>query len=227
MQRYKAILMFVIAVSVIAVALALGNINNPKEEPLAKINAPSLRRNSSAYWVSQARTVPDLVGESDLIVYARVKQAPVTRIITQELPVLDEEGTPVATVIDSLPFSDTLFEVIKSYSGSVPKELLVMQTGGTTSPSADTVEFVEFSDDPLYRVGEEYILFLVDISGDSLHAPDRQLYRAVSPAGRFQVANGVATTYWVESTDKLLPNTVNELERQISISVSTTIQEDQ
>lgn len=218
MQRYKVMVMFVISASAIAVALALGNINNPNDEPLARINASSLQRNSSAYWVSQAQTVPDLVLESDLIVYARVKQAPMTRIITQELPVLDEQGTPVATMIDSLPFSDTLFEVVKSYTGSAPTELLVMQTGGTISPSAD---IVEIPDDPLYRVGEEYILFLVDISGDALHAPDRQLYQTVNPAGRFQVANGVATTYWVESTNKLLPNTINELERQISTSVST------
>lgn len=219
MPKYnKVMVMFVIAVSVIAVALASGNINNPNDESLAGVNAPNLQRNSSAYWVSQAQTVSDLVLEADLIVYVRVKQAPMTRIITQELPVLDEQGTPVATMTDSLPFSDTLFEVVKSYTGSAPTELLVMQTGGTISPSAD---IVEFPDDPLYRVGEEYILFLVDISGDVLHAPDRQLYRIVSPAGRFQVTDGVVTTYWVENTDELLPNTVNELERQISISLST------
>ncbi len=213
MQRYKVFVLFVVAVSVIAGTLAIGKVNSSNDEPII----------SSAYWVSQARTVPDLVRESNLIVYVRVMQTPVTRIVTQELPVLNEQGTPVATMTDSLPFSDTLFEVVKVYFGSAPAELLVMQTGGNISPSGDTVEL---PDDPLYQVGEVYILFLVDISGDALHAPDRQLYRIVSPAGRFLVADGVATSYLADGTDKLLPNTVNELERQIRISVAN-MQEDQ
>lgn len=211
MQRYKMFVLFAMAVSVITVSLITRGVNNSEDEPII----------SSAYWVSQARTVPDLVRESNLIVYARVKQTPVTRIVTQELPVLNEQGTPVATMTDSLPFSDTLFEVVKVYFGSAPAELLVMQTGGSMSSG----ETVEFPDDPLYQVGEVYILFLVDISGDALHAPKRQLYRIVSPAGRFLVADGIATSYLADGTDNLLPNTVNELERQILISVST-IQED-
>jgi hypothetical protein len=167
---------------------------------------------SMANWVSQADTVSELSREADLIVFARVRQAPVSRIVTQELPMLDENGQTIGMATDSLPFSDTLFEVIKTYSGPSLSEVLVMQTGGTTPATQQTVQMV---DDPLYTVGEEYILFLVDISGDEIHASDRQLYRTVNPAGRFQVVADAVIAIPVEGADEPLPATVDALEKQI------------
>ena len=97
---------------------------------------------------------------------------------------MNADGTPVATVPESLLFSDTALAVQAVYSGSIPAEIRVMQTGGA-SPVTGQVEGP--IDDPLYAIGEVYVLFLVDASGDPIQALDRELYRIVSPAGRFKV----------------------------------------
>ena len=173
---------------------------------------------TSASWESTARTVAEVAKESDVIIYGRVIQEPVTRIVNFESPIVDESGTPTGTThTTSIAFADTLFEVVKPYQDNPPSQILVMQTGGIL-PSGETAQF---SDDPLYRVGEEYILFLVDISGDKIHAPDRELYRIVSPAGRFLIAGNTATTFAEEYMNQQLPKTTGELERQITEAVSS------
>lgn len=172
---------------------------------------------SSTSWESRARTVAEVAKESDVIIYGRVIQEPVTRMVNFESPIVDKSGTPTgATHTTTIAFADTLFEVVRSYKGNPPTQVLVMQTGGKL-PSGETTQF---SDDPLYRVGEEYVLFLVDISGDKIHAPDRELYRIVSPAGRFLIDGNTATTFAEEYMNQQLPNTTDELERQISEAAS-------
>jgi hypothetical protein len=173
--------------------------------------APASTGGSSASWESTARTVAEVASESDLIIYGRVAEAPVTRIVTHDLPVY-EGLTQVATESSSTAFADTLFEVVKVYRGNAPDQLLVMQTGGILNSG----DVKQFSDDPLYKVGEEYILFLVDISGDEIHAPDRELYRIVSPAGRFLISGNTATTFAEEYMNQQLPKNTDELERQIT-----------
>jgi len=49
------------------------------------------------------------------------------------------------------------------------------------------VQRLSVKDDPLYVVGEESVLFLVDISDDPIHAQGRTLYRTINPAGRYAV----------------------------------------
>jgi len=180
-----------------------------------EINSP---QESAAIWDSKAKTVSELVNEADAIILARVIQAPITRIVKQELPMLNESGTPIATVIDATQFSDTLFEVLKSYSGKSPSKLLVMQTGGFND---DTGAKNEFGDDPLYNVGEEYVLFLIDISGDEIHAPNSELFRVVNPSGRFLIRENTVTNYSADSIDLQLPKTIDELEDQIAKALAT------
>jgi hypothetical protein len=219
MLSKKIVRVLISLLSIVLIALvsscAVGSITQSSEPSLAQTEAPASQEqeSSSANWESRASSVPELVAESDLVVYGRVAQTPITRVVIQELPMLDEKGTPVAVVTDSLPFADTLFEVVKTYWGTPPAKLLVMQTGGVLPSSAETVAM---PDDPLYDVGEEYVLFLVDISGDKMHAPDRQLYRVVNPAGRFLVANGRVNNYdALQRIDSQLPRTIEELEKQI------------
>lgn len=174
---------------------------------------------SSASWESPARTVAEAARESDIIVRARVIQEPVTRVLDFGAPITNEDGTPTDAVhTTTIAFADTLVEVITTYKGSPPNELLVMQTGGTL-PSG---QVAQLSDDPLYRVGDEYILFLVDISGDNVHAPDRELYRIVSPVGRFLINGDTATTFAEEYMRQQLPTTTTQLERQVTEAVAAT-----
>ncbi len=168
---------------------------------------------SSVTWVSNAMTIDQLVLESDIVVRARVAEAPITRVISSELPVWDENGNIVDTIISEVFFSDTTFEVLKTYVGKVSTKILVMQTGGLDPTGLRGIE--EIADDPLYKIGEEYILFLVDISGDPVHAPDRQLYRIVNPFGRYRVDGTTVSSYGQNLRSIQLPTDIGELENQI------------
>jgi hypothetical protein len=153
--------------------------------PGTTITPTASRVMSRADWVSHAMTVKELVLESDLIVRARVSGAPITRVLRHELPVWDENNKIVGSkVVSEMLFSDTTFEIIKTYLGKPGLNITVMQTGGFNQ-KLNRVE--EVIDDPLYNVREEYILFLVDISGDAVQAPGRELYVAVNPYGRFLI----------------------------------------
>ncbi len=168
-------------------------------------------------WVSRAATVADLAREADAIVRARVIVAPVTRVLSQELPQVDAHGTPVAVVTDTLLFADTTFEVIETYSGTVSSPFLVMQTGGVAAESGAVLEFEE---DPLYRLDEICVLFLVDISGDAVHAPDRVLYRTVSPAGRFEIEGEAVHSFTADPAARAAqPATLADLLAQLDAAV--------
>lgn len=97
---------------------------------------------------------------------------------------MNADGTAVATVTEALLLSDTTFAVQAVYSGLIPAEIRGMQAGGVSSVTGQVEGPI---DDPLYSIGEVYVLFLVDVSGDPIQAPDRELYRIVSPVGRFKV----------------------------------------
>jgi hypothetical protein len=169
---------------------------------------------SVASWVSQAITVDQLMAEADLVVKARVSEAPKTRVVRHKFPIMDEKGTEIGSKVDELAFSDTVFEVTETYSGKSAAKITVMQTGGSLPESPNSKS--EMSDDPLYNVGEEYILFLVDISGDPVQAPGGgELYRIVNPSGRYRI-DGKNVSSYAENVDSVqLPATLGELEAQI------------
>ncbi|GIW61045.1 MAG: hypothetical protein KatS3mg087_2111 [Patescibacteria group bacterium] len=171
---------------------------------------------SSTSWVSKAIAVEELVLEADIIVRARVIEPPTTRVVQYELPVWDEQGNIVGTATSQILFSDTVFEVLEIYLGQPSHKITVMQTGGFDPSISRGVE--EIADDPLYKLGEEYILFLVDISGDHVHAPDRELYRIVNPFGRYRVIHEKVISYG-QSETIALPTNITDLEFQIEQSV--------
>lgn len=196
----------------LGLAVGLAGCGQPRTPPTF---APP--ESSVVEWVSRAATVADLASESDAIVRARVSLAPATRVLSQELPQVDANGTPVAIVTDTMLFADTTFEVIETYSGTVPSTFLVMQTGGVAAESGAVMEFEE---DPLYRVDEICVLFLVDISGDAVHAPDRVLYRTVSPAGRFSIDGEAVHSFIADPTARAVqPATLADLLAQIDAAV--------
>jgi hypothetical protein len=178
---------------------------------------------SRASWVSKAMTVDELMLESDLVVRVRVSKAPVTRILRHELPVWDENNKVVGSTISETLFSDTTFEIIKTYWGKSPSNITVVQTGGFDPAISKSVE--EMIDDPLYKVGEEYILFLVDISGDKVQAPDRELYRIVNPFGRYRINGGNNVFSYGQNPKADAPHgilDIRELEAQIEQAIDLT-----
>lgn len=178
------------------------------------------RTTSRASWTSNAMAVDELVLESDLVVRGRVSQAPITRVIRHELSVFDENNKVVGSTVSEMLFSDTVFEIIKTYYGKPQSNITVMQTGGYDPAVSGSVE--EMVDDPLYKVGEEYILFLVDISGDKVQAPNRELYRIVNPFGRYSVDGQKVYSYGQYTGIDTFSATliINELEAQIKQAVS-------
>ena len=176
--------------------------------------SPIILNPSLVEWVSKAMIVDEVKSESSLIVRARAVSDPVTRVLRQEQFILDKNGTPTDTAVSATLFSDTEFEIIETYQGKPRTNISVTQTGGFDPLVSKNV--MQVGDDPLYKAGEEYILFLVDISGDSVQAPNRELYRIVNPFGRYKV-NGESVFPYGQNLMRSvkLPASVKELEAQI------------
>lgn len=218
MKKNSMLLVSIILVGVIVVfaivTVARGGLIPDKLQPVISNTATPEKIQASADWVSSAVTIDELVLETDLVVRVRVLAAPVTRVLRHEIPVWDENNTIVGTTISETLFSDTVFEVIKTYQGEPRLNIAVMQTGGYDPAVSDKI--VEVVDDPFYNIGEEYILFLVDISGDSVQAPDRELYRIVNPYGRIRIEGESIFSYGENPADQLSSiSSVNDLEVQI------------
>jgi hypothetical protein len=155
-------------------------------------------RPSTVEWVSQARTIKELTIESDLIVRVLVSGTPFTQVFTSEVQVMDENGKPTHTTEIRMLYSDTVLEVIKALKGQAKPFLTVRQTGGFGE---------EFMDDPLYKLGEEYILFISSVDSG-------EIYRTVNPHGRYQIYDDKACSFGeFVNEDTYLP--VNELEEKI------------
>ena len=167
---------------------------------------------ADAEWVPRAKTVGQVISEANVVVRARVSEAPVTRVLRNELPVLDANGSVTRYMTDEMLFSDTVFDILEVFSGKAASKITVMQTGGTRPNLRSRIEV---RDDPLYHLGEEYVLFLVDISGDAVQAPGRVLYRTVSPFGRYRIEGENVLSYGENAKSFGLPATIGELVAQI------------
>jgi hypothetical protein len=172
---------------------------------------------STAHLESEAVTIEELVQASDRVIRARVVKAPVTRVVRMELPVSDENGKAVDTTIIQVLFSDTVFQVLETYVGEPSKIITVTQSGGFNPAVSKGVE--EQANDPLYEVGEEYVLFLIDISADQIGAPDRELYRVINPFGRYGVNGKSVFSYGQNLKTFESPTKFNDLEAQIENAI--------
>lgn len=170
---------------------------------------------SYASWVSSAVTINEVAKESDLIVKVRVLGEPKSRTVRNEIPVWNENNEIVSSKIVATIFSDTTVEIIKTYYGISRETIEVAQTGGFDPAVAKNV--IELMDDPLYKTGEEYILFLVNISGDPIHAPDRELYRIVNPFGRYSIQGESAHSYGENFGQDTLPTDLSIIELELQI----------
>ncbi|MCW1967682.1 MAG: hypothetical protein KIH69_006120 [Anaerolineae bacterium] len=186
-------------------------VDSSKEYPLSEGalgDLPSADVVSIAEWVSKASTIEALKSESQLVVKVRATSTKETRILRNEFPMM--EGTKVVgTHVDELPFTDTTFDVLQVYQGQAQSKIIVMQTGRQMWSAK-----FEIRDDPLYKAGEEYVLFLVDISHDNIHANGRTLYRIVNPAGRYKISGNNVNSF-SENQSASRPKTLGDLEAKI------------
>lgn len=205
----------------VALALFVGTTfyfqNTNSTSPSHSAASDTLTQGSSAMWISSAESVDEVTKEANLIVRARVVKSPESRVLRETLPrveVSNGKSIVVGEEVSESVFSDTMFEVVQTYVGKSTSEIMVVQTGGPNPNNPNNI--MQMVDDPLYQVGEEYILFLVDISGDSIQAPDRTLYRVVNPSGRYQISDGAVEAYGEKSdAASRQPRTLVDLEAQI------------
>lgn len=82
------------------------------------------------------------------------------------------------------------------YKGPADNYITVMQTGGLLSPVNEDSRFnLEIEGGPIFTGGDEYILFLKDISGDKVHSQNRELYRIINPAGRYAIDGDIVPSF--------------------------------
>lgn len=148
-------------------------------------SSPLLGGEAHASWISTAETVNQQVMESDLVVRVQVLEQAAPRHLWHP--------TPKGAMPGRFAFTDTQVEVLEVYRGGaqVGDRLWVMQTGGDLVTRGGKISRLELREDPLYELGSEMVLFLVDISGDSVHAPNRALFRTLNPAGRYEIQGGL------------------------------------
>ena len=122
-------------------------------------------------------------------------------------PSPSQDQPPIAHSTDATPLSLRFCPL--------PESTPVMQTGGGLSATKQyPPQHVTLVDDPLFLVGGDHILFLESVSGDTVHAPSRQLYRIVNPAGRYDV-DGESVITHTEFNAELLPKSLDDLIDQI------------
>lgn len=173
-------------------------------------------RKSTTEWISAARTINELTLESDLIVHVRVSETPVTQVETFEVSVMNEHGNPTHTTEIRTLYSHTVFEVLKTYMGESVPMIAVRQTGGFDASVPNGID--EMMDDPLYKIDEEYILFLVNFSDENVNINESKLYHIVNPYGRYGIYGERACSFGEFVSEESFLE-VHDLEAKIETSV--------
>ncbi|MCI0397413.1 MAG: hypothetical protein L0332_29425 [Chloroflexi bacterium] len=182
---------------------------------LAAINLNAPKSNAVASWVYHPDSFETAVGDADLIVLANVVAVEAGNDIVHNARGHEPEGEV------RIPTQRITIEVVEAYKGETKagEQLVLFQTGGERSEivAQDEERNQEINSpvmilegDPLYEVGEQYLLLLVP-------GPDN-LLRSISPEGRYLVEQDGSLTPMVtnEATDTVRGKTVGELESLLS-----------
>ena len=166
-----------------------------------------------AAWISSANTVGEQALEADLIVRVQALDRGDTRRLWHPVPAGGKRA-------GSFVFTDTLVEVLEVYRGDVQvgDVLPIMQTGGEIAVGGERSR-VQLAEDPLYDLDSEMVLFLLDISGDSVHAAGSDLYRTINPAGRYDVQGTLVSSSADFGPTARRPGTLESLESEIREAV--------
>lgn len=212
-MKYKTQLRFAtLATFAFAAAAALGGLAVIASQPAAEGGA-------HAAWISSAETIAEQSQEADLIVRVQVVDQAEPRFMWSPTP----DGIDRADGRSTFAFTDTQVEVLEVYDGKaeVGDRLWTLQTGGDLVTKTGAISRLELDDDPLYRVGQEMVLFLVDISDDPVHANGRPMFRTVNPMGRFEIEGDLASrTVLTDSAKAAGQVSLAALEAQIAASVN-------
>ena len=181
--------------------------------PTAKRLLDSGSSGGTALWASSATTVVEQAQEADLIVRVRAESVDEPEVLTFGDEPQTEEIAQIEGHVTVIPFTDTHMRVLKVYKGSVlvGETITVRQTGGSLPGTKDSpARNVALEGNPIFTTGGEHILFLKDISGDRIHAPNRELYRLINPASRYDI-QGEAVISHADFVGKRLPTRLEAL----------------
>lgn len=179
--------------------------------------------------VEEATNVGEQARRADLIVRVLVVSLE-NRVLSAKLPMYAEDAKTILGYRESrTPFTDSTMEVLETFKGDSEPSIKVLQTGGrldSQSQPAGRPQIFRVGSDPIFQVGQEHILFLVDISGDGVHSVDRPLYRVVNSLGRYEILGDRTLRgpgSYDESIDATilsqLPRTEDELLDDIAVAV--------
>ncbi len=205
--RFSALALAVFATS----ALAGGLLFHPSQ--------PAIQHETAhASWVSEASTVAEQIQEADLVVRVQAVDRGETRYLWSPTP----DGVERKDGRSTFAFTDTQVEVLDVYMGDaeVGDRLSILQTGGDLVTKSGELSRFELADDPIYQLGGEMLLFLVDISADPVHAKGRELFRTVNPAGRYELEGELASQKAFGPNQKAVATDLENLEAQIAKAVA-------
>jgi len=141
---------------------------------------------ASAKWIKDFKSLREMTTDSDLVVVGVVTDIGPSRLIGDSPEAADAAIN--AGAIPGLLVTDYQYKIEQVLKGkaSVGDIITLTQTGGFWNGLTQYIQ-----DDPLYELDERTILFLQDISGDSVLAPNEQKYTINgTPQARFRIIDG-------------------------------------
>ncbi|MCB1057577.1 MAG: hypothetical protein KDD11_18920 [Acidobacteria bacterium] len=176
---------------------------------------------SPAIWASDARTPDELVAQADAVVRVQVLDRDDTYFVVPQPFQQPRTAARLAAqgqVVPRLPFTPSVLEVLEVYSGDVAvgDRIKILQTGGLVDGQK-----AELTDDPLYDVGTEQLLFLRNVSSELGDRAKAATFVTVNPAGRYRVLGDqlVVETPFIEVDPTAPPLSLSSLEGQIRSAV--------
>ncbi len=166
-----------------------------------------------AQWASSAGTVAQQAAEADAIVRAHVVKRFKSRVLGQRLA---NPSDRLPAKFDVWAFTEVLLKVDKVYRGDIRSGgyVRVLQTGGYARKTADHPELqIALDDDPLLLEDSDHVFFLKEISGDPVLAPQRELYRIVNSAGRYDIRGDAVSSFSILAGKR--PTKLVDLDEQI------------
>ncbi|MEM7585495.1 MAG: hypothetical protein AAF560_19045 [Acidobacteriota bacterium] len=202
--RFARLALGTFASSLVVGAIATATLL-PAENPLGG--------EAHASWISTSQTIAEQVMEADAVVRVQV--------LGQAAPRLLWHPTPEGAKSGTFAFTDSAVEVLEVYNGrlEVGDRAEVMQTGGDLLTLEGGVSRMELAEDPLYAVGSELVLFLVDISDDPVHGRKGSLFRTTNPAGRYDVFGGLVSQKAFGDLTRKAETDLGALEAEIELAI--------
>lgn len=153
--------------TLVAVATALAFDGNERtSNPPSYAPFPGEVMKISASWAHYCASIAELSAASEAVVVGTVKRT------------ADAGRKPTSNRRDpGTPYTDFEVNVERLVAGDVDSTVIVHQLGGDIAGTR-----WEFGSDPLFVVGERYLLFLK-------RSPDTGLYYVAGPGGRFVVTD--------------------------------------